>query len=134
MAGTTAAEVLGGYLRQRAAEFLRALRTHGESARAAESAGEAADAVRALRAGARRLGGALHTYRPLLDLAWADHLRTELNWLSGTLAREYAYAARLDRLLVALHRLASGGTAPSAAPDGAGGGTADGPAGGGARD
>ncbi|MDJ1135860.1 CHAD domain-containing protein [Streptomyces iconiensis] len=106
--GATAADVLGGYLHARAAEFLRGLRAHAESAGSAESAAETAVAVETLRAAARRLNGALHTYRPLLDPAWADQLRTELSWLSGTLAREYAYAARLDRLLTALHRLASG--------------------------
>lgn len=105
----TAADVLGGYLHGRAAAFLRGLRAHAESAGSAESAGATAEAVETLRGAARRLGGALHTYRPLLDPVWADQLRTELSWLSGTLAREYAYAARLERLLTALHRLASGG-------------------------
>lgn len=115
----TAADALGGYLHARAAEFLRGLRAHAESAGNAESAAATAGAVETLRGAARRLNGALHTYRPLLDPVWADQLRTELSWLSGTLAREYAYAARLDRLLTALHRLASGGGRESAAPEGA---------------
>ncbi|MGY1436512.1 CHAD domain-containing protein [Streptomyces reniochalinae] len=116
----SAAEVLGGYLHGRAAEFLRALRAHAREAGGsgggpgpdgAERDGTA-PAVDGLRAAARRLGGTLFTYRPLLDPAWADSLRTELSWLAGTLGREHAYAARLERLLGALHRLA--GPAPSA--------------------
>ncbi|MGW5021559.1 CHAD domain-containing protein [Streptomyces cacaoi] len=107
--GATAGEVLGGYLRARAAEFLRALRAHTLSAGTVESAARTAEAVEALRAAARRLSGTLHTYRPLLDAEWADHLRAELSWLSGSLAREYAYAHRLDRLLGSLHRLSGGG-------------------------
>ncbi|MFM9368001.1 CHAD domain-containing protein [Streptomyces sp. Da 82-17] len=95
-----AGEVLAPYLRGQATEFLRALRQHRES-----SAEEAAEPALALRAAARRISGTLHTFRPLLDADWSDQLRTELAWLSGTLAREHAYAARLDRLIGALHRL-----------------------------
>lgn len=102
----TVSEVLGGYLHDRAAAFLRSLRQHGESAGSADTAEGTAEAVRQLRRSARRLNGALHTYRPLLDGGWADQLRGELGWLSGTLGREYAYSARLDRLLGALHRIA----------------------------
>ncbi|WSA97224.1 CHAD domain-containing protein [Streptomyces sp. NBC_01795] len=112
-AADSASDVLGGYLRARAADLLRGLRAHAESAGSAEGAARAAEAVDTLRAAARRLNGALHTYRPLLDPSWADQLRTELSWLSGTLAREYAYAARLERLLGALHRLASGAREPA---------------------
>ncbi|MGW7519360.1 CHAD domain-containing protein [Streptomyces sp. NPDC054796] len=125
----TVADVLGGYLHGQATGFLRSLRLHGESAGSAETAAQTAEAVRQLRCAARRLNGALHTYRPLVDTAWADQLRAELSWLSGTLAREYAYAARLDRLLGALHRLASdggaagGGEPPEGGSGGAGGGT-----------
>ncbi|GAB2799387.1 CHAD domain-containing protein [Streptomyces daliensis] len=125
----TVADVLGGYLHGQATGFLRSLRLHGESAGSAETAAQTAEAVRQLRCAARRLNGALHTYRPLVDTAWADQLRAELSWLSGTLAREYAYAARLDRLLGALHRLASdGGAAGGGEPPegGAGGGTGTG--------
>ncbi|MBO8187961.1 CHAD domain-containing protein [Streptomyces spirodelae] len=119
----SAAEVLGGYLHERAAEFLRGLRAHAQSTGApgGTTAGggqggaagtadpaRAASSVETLRCAARRLNGALVTYRSLLDPAWADNLRTELSWLAGALAREYAYAARLERLLSALHRLASG--------------------------
>ena len=68
------------------------------------------DAARALRHAARRITGTLHTFRPLLDPTWSEAMHPELAWLSGTLAREHAYAARLERLLLALHRLS--GTAP----------------------
>ena len=107
----TAAEVLGGYLHTRAADFLRSLRLHSESVGSADAAAAAstAGAVRRLRGAARRLSGTLHTYRPLVDTAWADQLCAELRWLSGTLADEYGHAARLDLLLGALHRLASDG-------------------------
>ncbi|CAM5698641.1 hypothetical protein SANTM175S_04661 [Streptomyces antimycoticus] len=70
---------------------------------------EAAEAARLLRRAARRISGALYVYRPLTDTAWSDELRTELAWLSGTLAREHAYAERLDRLRGALHRLSGAG-------------------------
>lgn len=105
----SAADVLGGYLREQAADFLRTLRLHGDSVGSAESAGEAAEAVRGLRRSARRLSGTLHTYRPLLECSWADQLRAELGWVSGTLSREYGFAGRLERLLGSLHRLASDG-------------------------
>ncbi|MCF6523812.1 CHAD domain-containing protein [Streptomyces sp. JJ36] len=115
--------MLGAYLREQATDLLRGLRAHGETAGSAETAGEAADAVRRLRRSARRLDGVLRTYRPLVDSAWADRLRTELGWLSDTLTLEYAYAARLDRLLGALHRLASdGGAGGGAGGAGQGGG------------
>ncbi|MFI8937963.1 CHAD domain-containing protein [Streptomyces syringium] len=103
----TAGEVLAGYLHTQATEFLRSLRSHGESGADAEDATEAA---RLLRRSARRLSGVLHVYRPLTDTAWTDQLRSELVWLSETLAREHAYAARLARLRGALHRLSGAGT------------------------
>ncbi|MFF5451458.1 CHAD domain-containing protein [Streptomyces sp. NPDC012950] len=102
----TAGEVLAPYLRARAADFLRGLRLHGESG--SDTAG-AEEAARTLRAAARRIGATLHTFRPLLDTAWADELRTELAWLSGTLAVEQACTSRLVRLVDALSRLSSGG-------------------------
>ncbi|MFP3991576.1 CHAD domain-containing protein [Streptomyces sp. E11-3] len=102
-----AGEVLARYLREQATEFLRALRQHREGG-AEDSAGPA----RALRRSARRISGTLHTFRPLLDAEWSDQLRTELAWLSGTLAREHGYAARLDRLLGALHRLSGAAAFP----------------------
>ncbi|WP_415949888.1 CHAD domain-containing protein [Streptomyces sp. KLOTTS4A1] len=94
------------YLQAQATEFLRALRRHRES-----GVEDAAEPALALRRSARRISGCLHTFRPLLDAGWSDGLRSELAWLSGTLAHEHAYAKRLTRLLTALQRLA-GSTGP----------------------
>ncbi|MFF3843329.1 CHAD domain-containing protein [Streptomyces sp. NPDC001930] len=101
----SAGEVLAPYLHARAADFLRGLRLHGESG--SDTAGSE-EAARTLRGAARRISGTLHTFRPLLDTAWADQLRTELAWLSGTLALEHACTSRLVRLVDALSRLSSG--------------------------
>ncbi|MER6981799.1 CHAD domain-containing protein, partial [Streptomyces carpinensis] len=104
--GAPTVDALAGYLRAQATEFLRALRLHRETGGgAANGSAESVDAARALRRSARRISGSLHTFRPLLDESWAEELRPELAWLSGTLAREHAYQARLERLLLALHRL-----------------------------
>ncbi|MCI3903603.1 CHAD domain-containing protein [Streptomyces spectabilis] len=103
----TAGEALSVYLQDQATEFLRSLRLHRESSTDAQGAEEALAAARSLRRAARRVGATLHTFRPLLDQEWTEGLRPELAWLSGTLAREHAYAARLDRLLGALHRLST---------------------------
>ncbi|MER5310954.1 CHAD domain-containing protein [Streptomyces sp. NPDC002773] len=108
----TAGEVLAPYLHARAADFLRGLRLHAESG--SDTAGSE-EATRTLRGAARRISGTLHTFRPLLDQAWADQLRTELAWLSGTLALEHACTSRLVRLVDALSRLSN-------ASNGAGGG------------
>ncbi|MFG2927580.1 CHAD domain-containing protein [Streptomyces achromogenes] len=122
-AEAVAGDALAQYLRAQATEFLRALRLHretggnGGSAPPRGSAGaagdgpqESVDAARALRRSARRISGSLHTFRPLLDPDWSEEIRPELAWLSGTLGLEHAYQARLERLLLALHRL-SGVTA-----------------------
>ncbi|WP_375165666.1 CHAD domain-containing protein [Streptomyces sp.] len=107
-----AGEVLAPYLHARAADFLRGLRLHRESG--ADTAG-AEEAARTLRAAARRISGTLHTFRPLLDPVWADQLRAELAWLSGTLALEQACTSRLVRLVDALSRLSSAsGPVPAA--------------------
>lgn len=103
----TAGQVLAGHLNTRCADFLRSLRLYGESGSDTAAAEEAASA---LRCSARRIAGSLHTFRVLLDPVWADQLRTELGWLSGTLAQEYACTARLHRLVSALARLS--GTVP----------------------
>ncbi len=108
----TAGEVLAGYLHAHATEFLRSLRLQRESGSDAE---EAVEAGRRLRRSARRISGALHTFRPLTDTAWSDPLRAELAWVAGTLAREHAYAARLVRLRAALHRLSGADPSPVAA-------------------
>ncbi|WP_416976218.1 CHAD domain-containing protein [Streptomyces sp. T028] len=123
--GPVTGDALAGYLRAQATDFLRALRLHretgGGTASNGSSAGgpaspgavgggeDAVDAARALRRTARRISGSLHTFRPLLDPEWSEQIRPELAWLSGTLALEHAYEARLERLLLALHRL-SGST------------------------
>lgn len=49
----------------------------------------------------------------MTESSWADGLRTELVWLSSTLADEHAYAARLDRLMDALHRLSGSSEVPA---------------------
>ncbi|MFK4227727.1 CHAD domain-containing protein [Streptomyces sp. NPDC019890] len=110
-AAPTAGEALARYLHARAGDFLRSLRLHSESG--ADTAG-VAEAARALRRAARRISGTLHTFRPLLDPSWADELRTELAWLSATLAQEHACTSRLGRLLEALSRLSGASPLPPA--------------------
>lgn len=121
-AGPVSRDALAGYLRGQATEFLRSLRQHRENGTPANGSGDSGDAALSLRRSARRISGTLHTFRPLLDTDWSEEMRPELAWLSGTLAREHAYAARLERLLFALHRLSgssafpagqSAGTAPA---------------------
>ncbi|MFJ6572398.1 CHAD domain-containing protein [Streptomyces sp. NPDC091292] len=114
-AQAAAGDVLTAYLQDRATDFLRSLRLHRESGGATNGSEETVDAARQLRRSARRISGTLHTFRPLLDTEWSDTLRPELAWLSGTLAREHAYAARLERLLAALQRLS--GTVPVSVPN-----------------
>ncbi|MFD9006815.1 CHAD domain-containing protein [Streptomyces sp. NPDC059582] len=126
-AGPVTGDALARYLRSQATEFLRALRLHRETGGSGGAPGRAqpkpgdngtagsADAALALRQSARRISGSLHTYRPLLDAAWSEEIRPELAWLSGTLALEHACEARLERLLLALHRL-SGATVFPAQP------------------
>ncbi|MET9832910.1 CHAD domain-containing protein [Streptomyces sp. NPDC006385] len=127
MAGAMTGDALAGYLRAQATEFLRALRLHREtggdggaparskSRAAGNGSGESVDAARALRRSARRISASLHTFRPLLDPDWSETIRPELAWLSGTLAMEHAYAARLERLLLALHRLSGAPVFPAQA-------------------
>ncbi|MFF4837191.1 CHAD domain-containing protein [Streptomyces sp. NPDC001315] len=124
-AGPVTGDALARYLRSQATEFLRALRLHRETGGSGGAPGRAqprpgdngaegsADAALALRQSARRISGSLHTYRPLLDPAWAEDIRPELAWLSGTLALEHAYEARLARLLLALHRLSGAAVFPA---------------------
>ncbi|MCB5166217.1 CHAD domain-containing protein [Streptomyces bambusae] len=109
-----AGDVLGAYLRAQATAFLRGLRLHEESG---ADAAESTEAARVLRGAARRIRSSLVTFRPVTETAWADGLRTELAWLSATLSDEHAYAARLNRLLDALHRLSGAPGVP--APRGA---------------
>ncbi|MEU6357383.1 CHAD domain-containing protein [Streptomyces sp. NPDC047072] len=118
LAGPVTGDALAGYLRAQATEFLRALRQHRESGGTATAgavgAEEPVDAARALRRSVRRISASLHTFRPLLDADWSESLRPELAWLSGTLGMEHAYESRLERLLLALHRL-SGAVFPTQA-------------------
>ncbi|MFF3939294.1 CHAD domain-containing protein [Streptomyces phaeofaciens] len=110
--GTPTGDALAGYLRSQATDFLRALRLHRETGGTTGGAEDSVDAVRALRRTARRISGSLHTFRPLLDSDWSEQIRPELAWLSGTLALEHAYGARLERLLLALHRLSGAAVVP----------------------
>ncbi|MFE7275333.1 CHAD domain-containing protein [Streptomyces sp. NPDC057623] len=115
MAGAVTGDALAGYLRAQATEFLRALRLHRETGAGAAAGGsaESVDAARALRRSARRISASLHTFRPLVDTDWSEAIRPELAWVSGTLAMEHAYAARLERLLLALHRLSGATVLPA---------------------
>ncbi|MFJ8676516.1 CHAD domain-containing protein [Streptomyces sp. NPDC093589] len=115
LATYSAADVLAGYLHRQSADFLRSLRRHRESGSDAEGAGEAA---RQLRFAARRISATLYTFRALTEESWADQLRAELGWLSGTLAREQACAARRDRLMTALQRLTGRGERTERPPRG----------------
>ncbi|MER5753173.1 CHAD domain-containing protein [Streptomyces sp. NPDC002088] len=126
-AGPVTGDALARYLRSQATEFLRALRLHRESGGGGGAPGRAqprpgdngaegsTGAALALRQSARRISGSLHTYRPLLDPGWSEDIRPELAWLSGTLALEHAYEARLQRLLLALHRLSGASVFPAQA-------------------
>ncbi|MFF3846012.1 CHAD domain-containing protein [Streptomyces sp. NPDC002328] len=118
-------DALAAYLRAQATEFLRALRLHRETGGGTPNggAGHSADAARALRRSARRVSGSLHTFRPLLDPDWSEEIRPELAWLSGTLALEHACEARLERLLLALHRLSGATPMPTRAAGAGTGGT-----------
>ncbi|MEV0784921.1 CHAD domain-containing protein [Streptomyces sp. NPDC050423] len=121
----TAGAVLAPYLRAQAADFLRSLRLHRENSTPTDAGPQAAEeAAAALRRSSRRISGTLHTFRTALDPPWAEQLRTELAWLSGTLAREHAYADRLNRLLDALHGL-SGPPLPAARTESGGGRAAE---------
>ncbi|WP_425471940.1 CHAD domain-containing protein [Streptomyces piniterrae] len=122
LAGRTAGELLAAYLHRQSADFLRSLRLHRESGSDAEGAGEAA---RQLRSAARRISATLHTFHPLTEESWADQLQAELGWLSGTLAREQACAARRERLMAALQRLTGRGDRTERAERGPRGGRGD---------
>ncbi|MFJ6565076.1 CHAD domain-containing protein [Streptomyces sp. NPDC091412] len=122
--GAPTADALARYLRAQATEFLRALRLHRETGGSGHGTEESADAARALRRSARRISGSVHTFRPLLEEAWSAELCPELAWLSGTLAREHACQACLERLLLALHRLSGTAVLPAQPTEEAPGGRA----------
>ncbi|MBL3668777.1 CHAD domain-containing protein [Streptomyces sp. M2CJ-2] len=107
--GPVPAGALAGYLRAQATEFLRALRLHREAGAGAASSEGSVEAALALRRSARRISGSLHTFQAVLDPDWSEAMRPELAWVSGTLALEHACSARLERLLLALHRLSGTG-------------------------
>ncbi|MFD6323568.1 CHAD domain-containing protein [Streptomyces sp. NPDC058442] len=121
--GPVPAAALAGYLRAQATEFLRALRLHREAGAGAASSEDSVEAALALRRSARRISGSLHTFQAVLDPDWSEAMRPELAWVSGTLALEHACSARLERLLLALHRL-SGTVFPAQADAGGRTGTA----------
>lgn len=100
--GPVGPDAVARALQAQATDFLRALRLHRESS---TDSGASVEAARTLRWSARRIGGCLHTFRPLVDREWADALRPELAWLAATLGREHDCSARLTRLIGALHRL-----------------------------
>ncbi|MEV5384381.1 CHAD domain-containing protein [Streptomyces sp. NPDC052721] len=116
-AAAVTGDALAGYLRAQATEFLRALRLHRETGGGTANGAEEFDAARLLRRSARRISASLHTFRPLLDPDWSEEMRPELAWLSGTLGLEHAYEARLERLLLALHRLSGAAVLPAQAAD-----------------
>ncbi|MFJ9664199.1 CHAD domain-containing protein [Streptomyces sp. NPDC101219] len=122
-AGAVPAAALERHLRSWATEFLRALRAHREAG-AGAAPEESAEAARALRRSARRLSAGLHTFQPLLDRDWAQALSPELAWVSGTLAVEHGCTARLERLLLALHRLSGAPVFPVQAATASGAPTA----------
>ncbi|MEU9226229.1 CHAD domain-containing protein [Streptomyces massasporeus] len=122
-------DALAGYLRAQATEFLRALRLHRETGSGAHGSEGSAEAARALRRSARRISAGLHTFQPLLDSDWCEAMRPELAWVSGTLAMEHAYTARLERLLTALHRLSGSTALPGQTAGAVAAGRADAPAG-----
>ncbi|MCX5376962.1 CHAD domain-containing protein [Streptomyces sp. NBC_00091] len=109
----TAGDVLGVYLRSQATAFLRALRLHDAGAPGGADPADSSEAAHGLRGAARRIAGSLSTFRVVTESGWADSLRTELVWLSSTLADEHAYAARLARLMEALQRLSGSPDVPS---------------------
>ncbi|MFI6856720.1 CHAD domain-containing protein [Streptomyces sp. NPDC050416] len=118
-------DTLAGYLRAQATEFLRALRLHRETGSGANGSEGSVEAARALRRSARRISAGLHTFQPLLDTDWCEGMRPELAWVSGTLAMEHAYTARLERLLSALHRLSGSDRAAGTHADAAAGARGD---------
>ncbi|MEU7718045.1 CHAD domain-containing protein [Streptomyces tibetensis] len=121
-------DALAGYLRAQATEFLRALRLHRETGSGPNGLEGSAEAARALRRSARRISASLHSFQSLLDTDWCETMRPELAWVSGTLAMEHAYTARLERLLAALHRLSGSTALPSPQAAAAAGGRAAGAA------
>lgn len=63
------------------------------------------DAVHQMRVSARRLRGALATFRPLVERSWADELRAELAWAATELSAARDAEVLLARLLADLDTL-----------------------------
>ncbi|TXR57324.1 CYTH and CHAD domain-containing protein [Quadrisphaera setariae] len=93
---SSAADLVRAYT----AEQVRALRRHDLGVRRGED-----DAVHQMRVAARRLRSGLRVFRPLLDQAWADDLRSELAWLAGELGAARDGEVLAERLAVALDAL-----------------------------
>ncbi|AUG79045.1 hypothetical protein CFP65_4292 [Kitasatospora sp. MMS16-BH015] len=106
-ASATVGELLSGHLTEQAGVFLRALPLAvGEAGarpgeRALAGAAGTADLLRCVR----RIGGALHTFGPAFEPAWAQETRVELRWLLDLLAQEPALVRRGERLLAAVDSL-----------------------------
>ena len=64
-----------------------------------------ADGVHQMRVAARRMRSALKTFRPALDPAWADALRSELSWVADGLGVARDAEVLLARLLNAVDAL-----------------------------
>ena len=88
--GAPALDRLRAYLREQIEEIAQ----HDPGARL----GTATEHVHQLRVATRRARSALRTARALLDVEWAEHLRSELKWLAG----ELSAARDLDVLLAQL--------------------------------
>jgi CHAD domain-containing protein len=76
--GAPALDRLRAYLK----EQVEAIARHDPGARL----GTAPEHVHQLRVATRRARSALRMARPFLDVAWAEHLRSELKWLAGELS------------------------------------------------
>jgi CHAD domain-containing protein len=90
--GSPALDRLRAYLKDQVEEIAR----HDPGTRL----GDASERVHQLRVATRRARSALRTARPLLDVEWAEGLRSELKWLAG----ELGPARDLDVLITGLQR------------------------------
>ena len=106
-AGAPAAEVVGGYLREQAAEL---------AARAPQVCRDEPDAVHKMRVATRRLRSALTTYRPLLRKKPTRTLKHELTWLAGVLGAARDSEVLHARVLAVRAGLPAQASSPSTAP------------------
>lgn len=63
------------------------------------------DAVHQFRVAARRLRSGLQAFAPLVDEAWARHLRAELGWIAGVLGASRDREVLEERLFAGIRRL-----------------------------